>query len=191
MQRGSFKLVKLKTYILRSTTCLIIPKYDEHGHLYSCVLEGRQFVEVDLSPTELIDWNLKHFGSSFIGAMQGMRNLLRRANMMPVMINQEHGICWFPSRSPQHPDCVWFALRHVEHHESTEPKKTKVLLANNYAINIDMSVQSFERRLYYSYMTKYKMEYRTQQIIAQPLLEEPIIMIVKESGRNYVVKKLK
>lgn len=156
------------------------------------VLDNGQFIEVDRSPTALIDWNLRHFGSSLKGAIDGMKDLLKNANMMPVVMSEAQNIYWFPSKSTNHPECVWFALRFIDQYEYLDKKKTRVVLTNGHTITIEMSLKAFESRLQRTYMTKYKMEYRVQQIAEQPCMDLPMYYICKESkGKNYMIKRLK
>ena len=49
-----------------------------------------------LRPTDLIDANLKYYGSSLKGASDGASMILGGKNMTPIIVNEKRGIYWFP-----------------------------------------------------------------------------------------------
>lgn len=185
-----FETVK---FILDYETVLFLPKYDDLGNLTTIVMQNGHPVNVDMSPTELIDFNLRYFGSSLRGAGDGSRMILGKISMYPIVINEKLDIYWFPSMSPSSPDCVWFAVHHIESYKSIGKKQTQVLLSDNSTVIIDSSVYSFEKKIQRAYALKYKMEGRTNRPVMRVQEAKQYYHIIRGvNSRNYklVMKKL-
>ncbi|MFD1926899.1 competence protein ComK [Sporosarcina siberiensis] len=150
------------TYVIKRETMYFNPKHDKHGYLYTHIVETDRVLKIALSPTELIDQNLRYFGSSFKGASQGSRAILGNVTMCPIVANEKLDFYWFPTKSPTSPNCIWFALHHIDRHESICKKKTKVFLSNGTTLDIELSAYSFERKIQRAYKLKYKIEERTR-----------------------------
>ncbi|WP_438316182.1 competence protein ComK [Sporosarcina sp. FA9] len=169
-----------RMYIMKRETMLFKPVRNERENLDTLAMESRGTVKVSMSPTDLIDQNLRYFGSSFNGASQGSRAILGNITMCPIVVNQMLDFYWFPTKSPTNPDCIWFALHHIERHESICKKTTRVFLSNGTNIDIKLSSYTFEKKIQRAYKLKYKVEERTRL--------NPII--INESLVLYDVRKI-
>ena len=138
---------KLTDYVINHNTILFLPKTNEFGELYTFVLENTSSFEVKLGPTELIDFNLKYYGSSLKGAKEGANMILGVGKMSPVMINEKLDLYWFPSKSPAKEDCIWFALHHIKETIKLPNTRTKVIMSAGNIINDKMSKESFDRKI--------------------------------------------
>lgn len=149
-------------YVIKRETMYFIPKLDKGGYLCTHIVKTDRVFKIALSPTELIDQNLRYFGSSFKGASQGSRAILGNVTMCPIVANEKLDFYWFPTKSPTSPDCIWFALHHIDRHEAIGKRKTRVFLSNGSFLDIELSAYSFERKLQRAYKLKYKIEERTR-----------------------------
>lgn len=180
-------------FVMDYDTVLFLPKYDEFGHLKTIVMQDGHPVKVDMSPTELIDFNLRYFGSSLRGAGDGTRMILGEISMYPIVISEKLDLYWFPSKSPSCPSCVWFALHHIEGYKRVGKKQTKVFLSDNSTVVIDSSVYSFEKKIQRTYALKYKIEGRSHKSIMKVREVKQSYHITKVvTSRNYelIIKKL-
>ena len=153
-----------KEFIMNYETILFSPKNNEYGRIYTKILEKDRLYLVDMGPTDLMDANLKYYGSSLKGASDGASMILGGVSMTPVIVNERRGIYWFPSKSPTKVDCVWFALHHIKHYHSVVKGKTVVTFNNGSTFDLDISYYSFDKKVKRAYKLKGKMEGRTNEI---------------------------
>ena len=90
-------MIYSKNYVLKYESILVLPRRDEHGNLFSVVIEIDGPVDVDVSPTELIDFNLRYYGSSLQGARDGAMTILGKVKMNPVTISERLNLYWLPA----------------------------------------------------------------------------------------------
>lgn len=173
-------------YVLKYETVLFSPEYDEVGNLTTVVMEKGRTLKVDISPTALIDFNLRYYGSSLRGASEGSRMILGEISMFPIVMNEKLGMYWFPSVSSLRNDCVWIALHHIIDYKSIGKKKTRVLLSDDSTVTINISRYSFEKKIQRAYALKYKVEDRTNELFLNiGESKEPYHISKELAGRNY------
>lgn len=148
-------------FVLDHDTILFLPRYDESGCLQAIVRDASGSFDVDLAPTLLIDYNLRYYGSSLRGAIDGTNMILGYGHMNPVIVNEKLSLYWFPSKSPYKDDCEWFALHHIKDYFDIGGKRTKIIFSDGSTHIIDMSRSSFDLKVQKAYKLKGKLEYRT------------------------------
>ena len=97
-----------RDYTIKPETVMIVPDYNEHGYLNALVYKRDGVLKTDLSPYDLIDYNLRYLGSSLRGAIEGAKSMLGKVSMNPIIMDKELDIILFPCKSPTREDCVWF-----------------------------------------------------------------------------------
>ncbi len=152
----------LKDYIITPETMVFIPKFDANGHPLTVVMESRCTFDALASPTDLVDYSLRYYGSSLRGAGDGARAILGSITKYPVLICEKLDIFWFPSTSPKLSNCVWFALHHIRTYEAVGKYRTIVRLSNGSTIEIDISFNVFEKRIQRAYRLRYVLDERTK-----------------------------
>lgn len=168
-----------KNYVLKNEAILILPKRDEYGNLFSVVMETDGPVDVDLSPTALIDFNLRYYGSSLQGARDGAMTILGKVKMNPVTVSERLNLYWLPSMSPTQEGCIWLALHHISDYISIGKKQTQVLFTNGITLIIDMSESTFDKKVQKAYKLKCEMEMRIRETASH----------VSESKSHYHIAK--
>ncbi|MEK5334309.1 MULTISPECIES: competence protein ComK [unclassified Lysinibacillus] len=153
--------------IMSSETMLYMPEYDAFGNLCTRVIERDYQYISKLSPTRLMDFNLRYFGSSLRGAFDGSKMILGKLNKNPIVVHERFNILWFPSKSPLHPECIWFAVHHIDDYIAVSKKQTKVVFMNGQEIIVDVSPKAFEYRIQRAFLLKYKLEKRTKHLLVQ------------------------
>ncbi|WP_422123871.1 competence protein ComK [Planococcus sp. X10-3] len=166
-------------YAIGSDTIIIMPNYNEHGFLHTLLGKRESVSKVDLSPYDLIDVNLRFRGSSMIGALEGAQAILGKMNMNPLILDREREIILFPCKSPFREDCVWLVLSHVKHYRHAGKSMTQVELSNGSTIKLDVSKQTFERKMQRAYELQGKMQSQKRQFEGK----------VMESGVTYHLTK--
>lgn len=152
----------LKNYIVKQETMAFLPKYGENGTRMTIVMESHYTFEALSSPTELVDFSLKYYGSSLRGAGDGSRAVLGNITKYPVLMCERLDLYWFPSKSPKLHDCIWFGLHHVKSYSAYDKKKTKVVFSNGSSIVVEVSLYAFELRIQRAYRLRYMLDERTK-----------------------------
>ena len=173
-------MLRLKDYIVRQETMLFLPKFDQLGNLFTVVMENDMEFCVEKSPKALMNACLGYYGSSLRGASDGAKTILGNIRMCPVLMNGILELYWFPTKSPDKKDCVWFALHHVKSYERASVKETKVNLSNGVTVIVDVSLYTFKKKIQMAYQLKGKMEERSKL--------NPIMIL--ESKSRYHIRKM-
>ncbi|MEK4023667.1 competence protein ComK [Mammaliicoccus sciuri] len=175
-------------YVVNKGTSVIYPDYTDEGKLQSVVMENSELYKVDQKPTTLIDHNLRYYGSSLRGANESSRLILGNVMMSPVVINELLNLFFFPSKSPYKPDCIWFALYHIQDYIGISKKRTSVRFINGARILVDLSYSSFNSRYEKACKHKKEIEGRTNQLLIYESNRTATYLISKDSrNRNYGV----
>ena len=173
-------LYQVKDYIVRKETMLFLPKFDHFGNLFTVVIENDLEFYVEMSPKVLMDACLGYYGSSLRGASDGAKTILGNIRMCPVLMNGVLELYWFPTKSQDKEDCVWFALHHVKSYERAGVKETKITLSNGVTAIVDVSLYTFKKKIQLAYQLKCKIEERSKL---------NSIMIVESKSRHHIRKK--
>lgn len=173
-------------YAISTETIIILPDYNENGFLNSLLCKKDGVSKAGLSPYNLIDTNLRFRGSSMRGALEGAQAILGKMNMNPLILDKEQDIILFPCRSPQREDCVWLALQHVKQYRSAGKSRTQVELSNGSTITLDVSRQTFEKKIQRAYELRFKMQAQRMQFEGK-VMEMGITyhLIKNRDRRNY------
>lgn len=181
-----------KPAVLTPDASIIFPYFDETGKIHSIVLRKGKLFKYAVSPTELVDCSLRHFGSSLRGATEGAKSVFGMPiSMPPVTVSEVLGMYWFPSKSPSSDDCVWFALYHIALFTSIGEKLTKVELRDGTQFTVHCSHHSFAQKMQRASMLKSQVEARTRAmegIIPKDPQKMMLLFISKgKTDRNYEV----
>ncbi|WP_146552459.1 competence protein ComK [Rummeliibacillus sp. SL167] len=177
-------------YIVDENTMAFIPIFDHTGVVKTNILEVEYLKKCHLNPLELVDQNLRFFGSSLKGASEGTRNILGEVNMYPVIMNLKRLLVWLPTMSPKKKDCVWLALDHIKSYRQNHDRNTEILFTNDSSLILPISYRSFEKRIYRAYELKFKLEYHTKFLLIPHSIKRNFLRceIVKEvNGLNYKI----
>ena len=176
----------LNEFIMNYETIMFFPEYVENGYLHTRIFENHNIYQVAVSPTDLIDTNLKHYGSSLRGARDGASIILGGVSMTPIVVNGIRGIYWFPSKSPSSRDCVWLALHQIKRYEKFGGGKTLVTFYNESTFKLDVSYYSFDKRVKEAYKLKGKIEERNNELPIRVAETRAIYHFNKDNhGLNY------
>jgi competence protein ComK len=127
-------------------TILVMGEYNQYGKLCSRVMTGKTTTLVDRSPLQLLDDTLTFIGFDLKGAVSSAKKILGMKVKCPVMVNPYQDTCFFPTKSPNKEDCIWFNPDHVIR---MEPKGclTEVELSNGYSIMVQAKFTSFNNKV--------------------------------------------
>lgn len=175
-------------YVLNKEVSVIYPHYSDEGKLQSVVMEGNDLRLIDQSPAELIDDNLRFYGSSLRGAIDGTQMILGSVKMAPVMINPMLNLCYFPSKSPFHEECVWFAPSHIKRYLAIGKDRTSITFPNNAIFRVNISRYSFDGQYKKACMLRFLLDDRINQQVIYKTNQMSSMFIMKNADeRNYRV----
>ncbi|MBS4195711.1 competence protein ComK [Lederbergia citri] len=158
-------------YIINRFTMALMGVFVKNGYFYTRVLEAKKVFIVKLSPIEIIENSLIHYGSGLNAAKKATKAALGNIDMPPIKICGSLGIYWFPSMSPKNKNCVWFSLNHIKDSIPVPNNKTKVLMEYDHTITINISKDLFKTREYRAQDLQKTFEKRT--IPTLPYTYEP------------------
>ena len=101
-----------KNYLLNA--CVLVPKFDDFNNPYTIIVTSNGYERVNLTPSQLIDTDLKENGSSLKGAKEAAKAMLGTASVPPILIPRSpFSHVWFSTESTRNKTCHYFALHHV------------------------------------------------------------------------------
>ncbi|WP_413364936.1 competence protein ComK [Lysinibacillus sp. 3P01SB] len=160
------------------------------GELHSIVLHGNDFLHLPAPPYEIVDYNLRRFGSSLRGAKDSAKEILGTSSMFPVALGKENEWIWFMTEAMKNEQCTWFALHHVNKLIPVDKERTKVLLYCGYEEEIHISACSLNNRRNRGHLFQSKL---LQNTYPHPFLysspTENFGMVSEGDSVQYEVKK--
>jgi competence protein ComK len=156
--KGSIFVKELDQYCIVHKTIMILPAFDEFGHLYSHAFEGMDVFYVKQSPLHIINDSLLQYGCDLKGAQNAAKHHLGNKNMLPIKISSSKDIYWFPHKSPKSLDCTWFAVHHILDARTINKNKTEVVLNFGHTIELDLKEKYLKEKIQRTRELKRKIE---------------------------------
>lgn len=148
-------------------TLAVIPYETKNGEIYSKILEDDTDIIIEYRPTEVINLACKYFATSLDGLQEGTRALLNLQHKIPVCIEAITGMYFFPTSSPNNPNCHWLAHTHIRNLIPTPSNQTEVHFHNGRKITVDASYGSMENQLHRTAQFRFLLDYRIQSILTE------------------------
>ena len=177
-----------KNYLLNA--CVLVPKFDDFNNPYTIIVTSNGYERVNLTPSQLIDTDLKENGSSLKGAKEAAKAMLGTPSVPPILIPRSpFSHVWFSTESTRNKTCHYFALHHVvDAKEKTFlPGETIVFLRNGRNIEVPVSRSKFMQR--WNKASSYFLKDFFKQYISQPRYlkaEEKLLLKCAEVNENYL-----
>ncbi|MGO4889623.1 competence protein ComK [Anaerobacillus sp. MEB173] len=138
----------VKSYKIHSESMVLRPVYNESGKLCTIVDELYQKILVLKSPYSIVRESLNFYGGGYEGTIEAAKKILGNKKMLPICIAAPLDIYFIPMTSAKSHDCIWFALNHMVHVESsTDKMKSLVNLKNgqNVVVNLQKGIVESKR----------------------------------------------
>jgi len=137
----------LDSYIINGETMAILP-YLQSNNLFGKVIEMDRELFVHLKTTQIIDQSCRYYGSTLHGRKIGTKELIGITHKPPIAIDPSNAIYFFPTLSPNKPQCAWLSHAHISSFKKATHDKTIVTFINEQSITIDISFNSFSNQFY-------------------------------------------
>ncbi|MFC4386599.1 competence protein ComK [Gracilibacillus marinus] len=130
-------------YLITPHTLALLPHYSiDHQ---TKVLETNQSILCKEPPLQLIKLNCLIGGSSYDGRKEAMTYHFGFKQRIPIAIFPQQNLYFFPTKSPEAPDCIWLSLaniRFIKRHEN----KTNVQFHNGYILTLEQSLYTVRKQ---------------------------------------------
>ena len=147
-------------YEINKDTLAIIPKSEEKCK----VLENDIEYDISLSTLNVIEHSCEYFGSTYEGRYIGTKNISGITHKSPIIIEDTNKIIFFPTTSPNRPDCIWISLNNILTYEKGKEKGTsKIRFKNGNVIELNISIGSLNNQIMRSSRLKYLLEERQEK----------------------------
>ncbi|MGM9950627.1 MAG: competence protein ComK [Lysinibacillus sp.] len=160
------------------------------GELHSIVFHINELIPVPAPPYEIIDYNLRLYGSSLRGAKDSAEQMLGTSSMYPVALGKNKEWIWFMTEAMKNEDCAWFALHHVWKIIYLDKKSANILLYCGHEEEFHVSERSLTNRKNNGHLLQSKL---LQSIYPHPFLygqpHERFGLVGEGDSEQYEVKK--
>jgi len=163
------------TYEITPLTTAILVHRDKTGRVSTRILEEKEEIIVSQSPTKVVDYACRFFGSSLKGRQDGTRDVCGITHKAPISIDPTSGMYFFPTASPSNANCSWIAHSHIDQVNKADSKSTEILFKTGKTIRADISFGSLlnqiQRTAQFRYLLDNRIKYlqkQTVEMVAEP-----------------------
>jgi competence protein ComK len=133
-------------YEMNPLTAAIVPL--QYGSkLFSQIHQLDQDLYSPLKPLDLIKMSCRLFGAGYEGRKEGSRQLIGITHKIPIIIDATNRMYFFPTTSPNNPQCSWISHEHVLHYEEIDSTNTLVTFRHKKSLVIPISIYSFQNQM--------------------------------------------
>jgi competence protein ComK len=133
-------------YEVNPLTYAVVPL--QYGSkLFSQIYQLDQELYSPFKPLEIIKKSCRLFGASYEGRKEGSRQLIGITHKIPITMDSTNLMYYFPTTSPNNPQCSWISHEHVMHYDRIDSTSTLVTFRNKKSLVISISVYSFQNQM--------------------------------------------
>ncbi|HLS61631.1 MAG TPA: competence protein ComK [Virgibacillus sp.] len=147
------------TYEINPLTMAVLPQHDKEGNTSSHVIEGNEDYFVAFSPSKVIDFACRFFGSSLKGRQEGTKAVSNITHKAPISVAPSSGIYFLPTLSPVNPMCGWIAHSHIKE-INRAPEGTEIVFKNGRNVIVEVSFGSMLNQVQRTAQFRYWLENR-------------------------------
>lgn len=136
----------LNKYEINPLTMAICP-VNYGSKLYSKILEIDDEYISPLTPLQIIKEACGYFGVPYKGRKDGTKQMIGASRKIPIAISPPNSMYFFPTTSPDKPECIWVNYQHVNKYVKSAKDATLVLFSNNKSYEIPISRGSFNNQM--------------------------------------------
>ncbi|MBB6443490.1 competence protein ComK [Bacillus benzoevorans] len=132
---------------INARTMMILPIH--YGNqIYSRIIQLDGEFLSPYKPTCIIKMNCLDNGSSFEGRVSSSRHILGCYQKVPIIINSENQMYYFPTASPEQADCIWINPIYIDKIKPLDKKIISVLFKNKQIMKIPVSSHTFKKQMH-------------------------------------------
>lgn len=134
----------IQNYEINDGTLAIISM--DHG--CSKVLEDKGDYVIEQKSFDILDHSCKYFGSSYEGRKEGSKAIIGANYKLPIIVEDERNIVFFPTTSPDDQECVWIAVNKIRDYYEYEYNTTKVVFENGVELKLSISFRAIQNQIF-------------------------------------------
>src|SRR5699024_6222732 len=149
------------TYEMNPFTMAVLSKEKSNGTFSTVVLEENEEYTVFQTPTKMIDFACKFYGSRLRGRLDGTKDVCNITYNAPIVIEPGSGMYFFPTKTPQNKSCSWLAHSYIaDINPINDRSKTVIKFTNGKIVTIDISYGSMQNQLNRTAQFRYRLNER-------------------------------
>ena len=111
------------------------------------VIEISSSFNINNNILDIVDHSCKFFGSSYLGRIEGSKNLIGMNYKLPIIIEESREIIFFPTTASKNSGCMWISLNHMEKYNK-DSKNSVIKFKNNVSLKLNISFGSLENQIH-------------------------------------------
>ncbi|SDJ88111.1 competence protein ComK [Sediminibacillus albus] len=143
----------------------------------SHILEDEETFQVKQPSSKIIDIACKFFGSSLRGRQEGTKDICGITHKAPISIDPSSGMYFFPTSSPNNPQCSWIAHSHIDQINKASSQSTEITFKNGKSITLPVShgsmLNQIQRTAQFRYLLDHRIKYlwkNNVDVVAEPFV---------------------
>jgi competence protein ComK len=178
--------IQIEEYEINPFTMFIKP-VSYGSKLFTQIFEIEDEFLSPYKPIEIIEKSCEYFGATFKGKKEGSTLLTGVTHKVPIVIDSMNFIYFFPTTSPNRPECIWISPDHILRHQRHSPTETFVTFQNKKSHIFPVSYNSFKNQLMRTAYLRSKMMQRMEMLERKSfyLMNRPHYMEASEKQDGY------
>lgn len=115
--------------------------------IYSQIIEVEDEYLSPFKPLDIIKKSCEYFGSDYEGRKHGTRQLMGITHKSPIAIDPTNRIFFFPTTSPNRPECIWISNEHVDTYDRISPQETLITFHNKQSFKFPVPFSSINNQV--------------------------------------------
>ncbi|MEH7073661.1 competence protein ComK [Neobacillus drentensis] len=155
------KQTQIEEYEINARTMFVEPVV-YGGKIYSRAVELEDEFLSPFKPLDIIKNSCLYYGVDYESRKRGTRQLIGYSRKLSIIIEPTYHIYFFPTVSPQLPECIWIALEHVECYRRISAQKAMVIFRNKQSYIFPVSASTIESQMLRTSFLKTKLMQRIE-----------------------------
>ena len=132
----------METYEFSSKTLALIPIGLNKIH----IIEEDNELDINNSFMNIIDYNCKINGSSYLGRYESSKLLIGLSSKLPILLEEIGREIYIPTNSIRNMNCCWISYNNLKDYYKND-KKVVLVFKNNKKLVLDISYIVFEKQI--------------------------------------------
>jgi competence protein ComK len=169
---------------------MFLQPVDYGSKVYTKVFEVEEEILTPFKPLDIVRKSCDYFGCDYEGRKRGTRQLIGYARKIPIVIEPTNHIFFFPTTSPDHPNCIWISHGHIKNYRRIAPQQTLITFQNKQSHVFPVSYSTIENQRLRTSLLKTELWQRIEQSEKKLnyFLQKPMDMKAAEDVQEYSKK---
>lgn len=118
----------------------------------SKIVEIDREFEINQGQQEIIKNSCLYYGSSLLGRIEAANLIISNSYKVPIIIEKENNIIFFPTVSPNSHNCMWINIDYILKLEKNDHNNCNLILKNNSKLCTNLSYYTLENQMNKSFL---------------------------------------